>query len=146
MGQFNGIDTMKLRTRKEDPTGRLVEVETVTEEYAITPVGGIDFSKPGDSGAFILDDHGRLVGLLFASATGDSNATSISRFIGVEELFEDIKQQTGAADVRVYGAFNGKGSLAYLSACSIAEDNFFFFFRFAKWWICSHPRGAFEIR
>jgi hypothetical protein len=104
VGRLNGIDTLKLSTKKADGTGKLVEVESVTEEYAIIPVDQVHFSEPGDSGAFILDGHGRLVGLLFAGANGDSNATSISKFIGVEELFEDIKQQTGAADVRVYGA------------------------------------------
>jgi hypothetical protein len=47
-------------------------------------VGQEHFSEAGDSGAFILDHEGSLVGLLFGGAFGDINTTSITSFMKVD--------------------------------------------------------------
>jgi hypothetical protein len=102
VGRVNGIKTLILRRRDEHSPGK--PTETVTEDYTIvSEKDEATFSETGDSGAFILDGEGRLVGLLFAGGTGESNER-MSRFIGVEELFEDIKKQTDAVDVKVFGS------------------------------------------
>jgi hypothetical protein len=53
------------------------------------------FGDPGDSGSFVFNSFGYLVGLYF----GGNSATGVGYFTPVKDLFEHIKQLTGAVDV-----------------------------------------------
>ena len=74
--------------------------ERVSHDYCVIGHMGADFSESGDSGSFVFDDSGRLVGLLFG---GDLKG-GVTRILVVEDLFDDIKHMTGAKGVRLPGA------------------------------------------
>ena len=53
------------------------------------------FRKGGNSDAFVIDDNGALVGLLFGGQPG----IQATFFTSAADLFEDIKFMTGAVEV-----------------------------------------------
>ena len=83
-------------TRERDPHGQVLT--KVTKEHAVTMVPTEDpFSRPGDSGSFIFDRCGGVIGLLIGSCV----RKNCSYFTPIENVFRDIKEVTGAVDVRI---------------------------------------------
>ena len=59
-----------------------------------------NFSEKGDSGSFVLNNVGRVVGLLF----GGCGVKNVSYFTHAKDLIADIKEVTGAKAVRLVGS------------------------------------------
>lgn len=95
-GRYDGLRSVHLETF-HDSSGKQVTV--VTEESVVIGIGNAKncFSETGDSGSFIFDYGGRFVGLLFAG----NMDTGACYFTPAEVLFQDIKNTTGAKDVRL---------------------------------------------
>ncbi|KAI9802318.1 MAG: hypothetical protein M1833_001824 [Piccolia ochrophora] len=55
------------------------------------------FSTLGDSGAWVVNRNGHLVGMV----VGGNTVTKTTRITGVQELFEDIRRITGAKAIRL---------------------------------------------
>lgn len=96
-GMFSGLKSLVLETGKGD-SGETVVKETLEHWIAAYDNADSRFSKPGDSGAVVLDKNGRFVGLLF----GGGVEKNITYFTPWKRLFDDIKHITGALKVRPY--------------------------------------------
>lgn len=93
-GTLSGLRSASITTADEH--GK--ENKIVTMENVVTGrKHGAPFSERGDSGSFVFDANLAVVGMVFA---GDSNYGN-AYIIPCAELFEDIKRQTGAQDVRI---------------------------------------------
>lgn len=55
------------------------------------------FAEPGDSGAFLFDRLGQVVGILI----GGFKRKETVYFTPIENIFDDIKEVTGAIDVQI---------------------------------------------
>ena len=66
-------------------------VEKVKDLAVFVPMSGRSFCEPGDSGSWIVDVTGKLVGLLFA----DNSITGRVLFTDISEVFKDIEARTG---------------------------------------------------
>ena len=64
-------------------------VASVDEWVAYLPIGGRDFCLPGDSGSWVVDETGTLVGLLWGKVNDRVLVTDIT------VVFASIKAQTG---------------------------------------------------
>ncbi|MCJ1431138.1 hypothetical protein MMC27_000489 [Xylographa pallens] len=96
MGAYNGVGECLVKSWKRGTDGKLVQ--TIGHDHMVVsgPVHDRShFSSSGDSGAFVMDEHGALIGLLF----GGNPSTQVSFFTSAVDLFEDIKFMTGAVDV-----------------------------------------------
>lgn len=76
------------------------EIPVETYEHCIKGQRNTRFSRHGDSGAFIFDSQGCVVGLLF----GGSEAKYTSYYTHIHDIFADIKEVTGATGVRIMGS------------------------------------------
>ena len=74
--------------------------ERIIHEHVVPDTSGIasPFSLPGDSGAFIFDESGDVIGLLIGGFERKYN----SYFTPVENVFRDIMQMTGASEARIF--------------------------------------------
>lgn len=68
------------------------EQPTLTRESAICGNGGKSFAKKGDSGAFVLNREGKLVGILIA---GNKATTGVVYVTPIQAVVDDIHAQTG---------------------------------------------------
>lgn len=62
-----------------------------TREYSVLGDKGTAFAAGGDSGAFVLDGDGSLVGIVF----GGNTATLLTYVIPIDAIFKDIEACTG---------------------------------------------------
>ena len=93
-GHYTAINGTEFKAPVSGEIGVWREIKS--QDHTIV-FGYLDFAKPGDSGAFILDDSGNMMGLLL----GGSTAFKTMNFLAVNDLFEDIKSRTGAIKVRL---------------------------------------------
>ena len=94
-GKHSGILQAQI-ARARGPHGQVLT--KVTNEHAVTVVTTENpFSRPGDSGSFIFDHSGGVIGLLI----GGCLRKNCSYFTAIENVFLDIKKVTGAIDVRI---------------------------------------------
>ncbi len=72
---------------------------TVSDEWMIKdPLSReVAFSANGDSGSFVFDNDGKVSGLLW----GGLYDTFVTFVTPIETVFEDIKAQTGAKEVKI---------------------------------------------
>jgi hypothetical protein len=54
-----------------------------------------DFSRKGDSGSFVLSEHGELGGIVIGGST--ANYTDLTYVTPISEVFQDIEQRLGYA-------------------------------------------------
>jgi hypothetical protein len=92
-GRLNGPKAADVHSWFTDADGQVEHVKGTV--FDVIAEGCPTFGDPGDSGSFVVDGSGRLVGLYLG---GDSHRGT-GLFIGVEALFEDIKLVTGAERV-----------------------------------------------
>lgn len=94
-GRYNGIKAISLVDWRNGPN----EARRIySNDHSV--VGGSvgpEFAKGGDSGSFVFDKFGGVVGLLLAANDG----TNTSFFTTLDDVFADIRQITGANDVRL---------------------------------------------
>jgi len=67
------------------------EQPTLTKEFAVCRNDGEIFSDEGDSGAFVLNRDGQLVGIL----VGGNKATGQAYVTSIQAVIDDIRAQTG---------------------------------------------------
>lgn len=96
-GMYNGIPEVTLEDWREEDPGHKREIARRDHLVIGTAFEEFPFSDQGDSGAFILDRTGKLIGLLL----GGNDHTSGTRFTLISNVFEDIKKVTGCAEVRL---------------------------------------------
>lgn len=75
------------RVNSAPVAGRVTETDTPTLEYAIVPTGtnGL-FSQRGDSGSWVMDKHGKLIGMVW----GKNTASKTTLFTPGQYLFRRI--------------------------------------------------------
>lgn len=81
-------------TKQLNEHGQL-EVKATHEHMMSTSDG--TFAEPGDSGAFLFDRLGQVVGILI----GGFKRKETVYFTPIENIFDDIKEVTGAIDVQI---------------------------------------------
>lgn len=72
-----------------NPTGA-----AAVSELFVPPTDGQPFCKPGDSGSFVVDKEGHLVGLLWGMGNDDAIVTDIR--VVFESIREKMKLSAGA--------------------------------------------------
>lgn len=92
-GRYSSLESAHLETVNSDGNQQM---ET-TMEHLVMGVEGEPFSMDGDSGAFVFDRALALVGMLFSS----HSSKKVSYMTSCKDLFADIKEITGATDIRV---------------------------------------------
>ena len=92
-GRLNGPKTADVHSWFTDVDGQVQHVKGTV--FEVTAVDCPTFGDFGDSGSFVLDASGQLVGL----SVGGGSQLGTGLFVGVEDLFEDIKLITGAKRV-----------------------------------------------
>ena len=93
-GEYSKLKQVRIaRVRDSDGTVRTA----ITTEHSVSCSPTSTFCVSGDSGSFIFDDDGGVVGLLY----GGSERNDVAYFTHILDVFEDVKAITGAADVRI---------------------------------------------
>lgn len=88
-GKSTGITVGVVSGIKTD--SRLPDSPAETCEYTVVGIGGRKFANRGDSGAFVVQADGALVGMILGGCP-DSKVTFVTP---IDAVFEDIKAQTG---------------------------------------------------
>lgn len=70
-------------------------LDRITTEFVVCGTNGSKFTVPGDSGAFVLDTEGALVGLLWGGPRGKGHDGN-GYVTPITEVLRDIEHQTGA--------------------------------------------------
>ena len=70
-----------------------------TTEYLVTGLDGLAFAEGGDSGAFVLNMSGALVGLVWGGPLGEAFHGS-AYVTPIAEVFKDIEERTGWEVIR----------------------------------------------
>lgn len=78
-GRVNGIRNAAI----------LDTAETPTSEYVVLGNDGVSFSEPGDSGAWVINTKGEVVGVV----TGGNNGVSYIK--PIKTILKDISKETG---------------------------------------------------
>lgn len=93
-GRLNGVGMTELHSWQQNDDGSWKEVRSTA--YCVVPTADTNqaFGEGGDSGAFVINNKGRFVGLYFGASTDNTGY-----FTSAEDLIEDIKRVTGAVDV-----------------------------------------------
>lgn len=93
-GKYNEIKAVYLPDWKDQFAPR-----THFEDHSVIGWPPMDkpFSEVGDSGAFVFDRFGNIVGLL----VGGDDYAGTSRFTALKDLFKDIVKIAGAEEVRL---------------------------------------------
>ncbi|KAF7716165.1 Uncharacterized protein PECH_005441 [Penicillium ucsense] len=95
VGRYNGLRDVQLHIVLDDQ-GK--EIEKITREHVICSGEKVVFAEPGDSGSLVYDPFTEdVVGLLWGAYRAGTEAF----FTPIEEVFEDIKNVTGACEVRL---------------------------------------------
>lgn len=81
-------------TRELDEKGELVV--KATHEHMVSTSDGA-FGEPGDSGSFVFDRYGGVMGMVLA---GFERKETVY-FAHIDNIFNDIKEVSGAEDVRI---------------------------------------------
>ncbi len=91
-GEYHGIKSL-LRT--EMPSNHLEEKPPprITNEHVIISNKDEPFSEDGDSGAWVLNRHGDLVGMIWGAA--NDREQKYCYFTPIAVLKKDIEEQTG---------------------------------------------------
>jgi hypothetical protein len=90
----NAIKTSRLLSSSVDPaTGKVTQ--KCREDWAVVSGSTDEFTRPGDSGALVLDHHGNCV----AMVTGGDLECTRTYITPIYEVFKDIQHITGALDV-----------------------------------------------
>ena len=84
-----------------------VVTTVATLEYAISGIGGEAFSARGDSGAMVSYNRSTrtgtewvLIGMVFAGLEKEN----ITYFTRADSLLDDIKEMTGAKDIKIFSS------------------------------------------
>ena len=93
-GEYSHLNTVSIATVFEN--GKLKP--KITIEQSITGRRGQPFSLRGDSGAFVFTQSGEVIGVVFAG----HEQRPVTYFTHITDVFSDIKQKTGATEVRIY--------------------------------------------
>ena len=96
MGKLNAVKMFTFEDKdylKDDGT----PCRRVSYDYCVAGYMGSSFCEGGDSGAFMMDEDGKFIGLLF----GGDLKSALTRVLVAEDLFDDIKHVTGAKVVRL---------------------------------------------
>ena len=92
-GQYNGIGQSTIKSWKINLDGKREEVFGHEKAIVGRPIAFRDhFGTRGDSGAFVVNEYGSLVGLYW----GGNEYSGVSFFTEINHVFEDIKTITGA--------------------------------------------------
>ena len=92
-GDYNCLIQAKI-TKELNQKGEIVT--KVTHEHMISSSHGV-FGEPGDSGAFVFDKYGGVIGMVL----GGFERKDTIYFAHIDNIFDDIKRVTGAEDVRI---------------------------------------------
>lgn len=101
MGTYQGTAKTAILSWKPDEKGNIKKA--ITREHTIQALHGTHsssshyFGRAGDSGAAIVDNVGKFVGLYF----GGNDYTGSGFFTAAEDLFSDIKRMTSAEEVEL---------------------------------------------
>lgn len=93
-GIYGGLRPIRI-TNERGPNGEEFTLET--EEHSVTPSDGGPFAEPGDSGSLVFNSGGDVVGILVAGGM----RVNVAYFQHIKDVFEDIKDVTGAMDIRL---------------------------------------------
>ena len=93
MGSYSGIKSVFIE--QEIVNGEVFQTRTF--EHTVNGHFQHPFSLRGDSGSFVFDSEYNVVGLIF----GGNEDSNLSYFTHVTDLFDGIKQVTGATGVRI---------------------------------------------
>lgn len=97
-GRCNGILKSLIKSWELNVNGQSIEVEGSEQSVVGRPIrGDNEFGMPGDSGAFVIDELGSLVGLYW----GGNEYSGVSYYTEIRHVFEDIMMITGARSVRL---------------------------------------------
>ncbi|KAJ5488688.1 hypothetical protein N7539_003578 [Penicillium diatomitis] len=95
VGKYNGLRDVQLHIVLDDQ-GK--EIGKITREHVICSGEKFVFAEPGDSGSLVYDPFTEdVVGLFWGAYRAGTEAF----FTPIEEVFEDIKNVTGACEVRL---------------------------------------------
>lgn len=92
VGKFSGLSRCKISAL--EPRVNWPELGCPTTEYAIVGRDGSHFTKPGDSGSFVLSKGGNVVSLLMGEPRGPGYG-GVSYVTLIKDVFADIEEQTG---------------------------------------------------
>ncbi|OXV06241.1 hypothetical protein Egran_05991 [Elaphomyces granulatus] len=93
-GEYSHLNTVSIATVFENGKPK----PKITTEHSITGRHGQPFSLKGDSGAFVFTQSGEVIGVVFAG----HEQRPVTYFTHIADVFSDIKQKTGATEVRIY--------------------------------------------
>jgi hypothetical protein len=93
---YNGLESVKL-DRLESKEGPGFHLVITWVSKIATPEGPFSFAEPGDSGALITRMDGKVLGIL----TGGDERQGTTYFCRINDVFDDIKDITGAVEVRI---------------------------------------------
>lgn len=80
-----------VKIRRQSNSKQKAPMRTTLEMYAVRGLYGTAFNKAGDSGAWILDPEGDLVGLLW----GGCEKSGQGYFTPIQLVIDDIEKSTG---------------------------------------------------
>ncbi|KAI5816549.1 hypothetical protein BZA77DRAFT_353784 [Pyronema omphalodes] len=84
---------------------KLEEYGKHTLEWSFCPRYKNGLGQAGDSGAWIFDDYGSVIGMILAH----SDISELTYFTPIKVLFDDILEVTGATEIRVAPPLHTKG-------------------------------------
>lgn len=96
-GTYGGLETVSIALQK-DENGNEVIKKTLQHSIAST-INHSFFALKGDSGAFVFNRFGIVVGLLY----GGCEKKNTAYFMHIRDVFDDILDITGAVEVRIMG-------------------------------------------
>ncbi|KAI5799369.1 hypothetical protein FPQ18DRAFT_384752 [Pyronema domesticum] len=85
---------------------KLEEYGKHTLEWSFCPRYKNGLGQAGDSGAWIFDDFGSVVGMILAH----SDITELTYFTPIKVVFDDILKVTGATEIRILPPAHSRGS------------------------------------
>ncbi|PWY95910.1 hypothetical protein BO94DRAFT_581066 [Aspergillus sclerotioniger CBS 115572] len=93
-GVYNGLKTAIFTTRIVD--GEKVTVQT-WEHTILSALSDVPVAQQGDHGSLLLNKRKEVVGMIFGGASGGE----IAYFTHISDIISDIKNMTGASEVRL---------------------------------------------
>ncbi|OQE40055.1 hypothetical protein PENCOP_c006G07811 [Penicillium coprophilum] len=93
---YHGLESVQLDRLKSDK-GPGYNFSIIWIYKTATPEDSFSFAEPGDSGAWMTRMDGKVLGIL----TGADERQSTHYFCRISDVFDDIKDITGAVEVRI---------------------------------------------